>query len=315
MARTTGENESTFDPGFTRRVDGSIRRLVNRDGTFNVRRRGARIRDFHLFQLFVSLSWPRFVGVIAGGYLLMNLAFAVVYLVVGIESLHGADSSSRLAAFLSAFFFSCHTFTTTGYGSISPAGVAANAVAALEALFGLLCLAIATGLMYGRFSQGSARLAFSERMVVAPHGGGKALMFRVANRRSTTLMDMQARVMLTTVVEEKGRKIRRYRRLELETPAVYFMPLSWTLVHPITSESPLHDLNDGDLARANAEVLIVLQGFDDTFRQSVYARCSYRHDEIVWGSRFRPAFHPSDEGEMVLDLDRINDMEAASLGA
>jgi inward rectifier potassium channel len=178
-----------------------------------------------------------------------------------------------------------------------------------------MSFAIATGLLYGRFSQGSARLAFSERMVVAPHGEGKALMFRVANRRSTTLMDVQARLLLATVVEQNGRKIRRYRRLELETPAIYFMPLSWTLVHPVTADSPLYGLGADDLQRASAEVLVVLQGFDDTFRQSVYARYSYRHDEIAWGTRFRPAFHPSDEGEMVLDLDRINDTEAASLTA
>lgn len=243
----------------------------------------------------------------------MNIVFASSYFLIGIENLHGADTSSPARSFLSALFFSCHTFTTTGYGSIAPVGLLANSIAALEALGGLMCFAIATGLLYGRFSQGSARLAFSRTMVVAPHGEGQALMFRVANRRSTTLMDVHARLLLATVVEENGRRVRRYRRLEAETPSVYFMPLTWTLVHTITPESPLYGLDAEELSRRNGEVLVVLQGFDDTFRQSVYARNSYRQDEILWGARFSPAFHPSDEGEMVMDLERIDDTEPAPL--
>jgi inward rectifier potassium channel len=313
MSSTSTVPEAAFDPGFTRRVDGDIRRLVNRDGTFNVRRRGMRLRDFHLFQFFVALSWPRFLSVIFAGYLAVNVAFALVYLGLGIENLHGADRSTAAASFLSAFFFSSHTFTTTGYGSISPSGLWTNAVASVEALTGLLALAIATGLLYGRFSQASARLAFSERMLVAPHGGGTALMFRIANRRSTTLMDLGARLLLVTVVEEGGRPVRRYRRLELETPSVYFMPLSWTLVHPITEASPLWGMGPEALAGTRAEVLVLVQGYDDTFRQTIYGRWSFRHDEIRWGAKFRPAFHPSEHGDMLLDLNRMDDVEVAPL--
>jgi inward rectifier potassium channel len=301
--------ESTFDPGFTRTYDGPLSRTINKDGSFNVRRIGSRLDDMHLYQFLVSVSWPTFLAIILAGYLVVNSMFALFYLAAGIENITGANAGSLPSAFLSALFFSTHTFTTVGYGTMSPANLITNIIASTEALVGLLALAIATGLLYGRFSRPTARFVFSNTMVVAPHKGGTALMFRVANRRLSTLMELEASLLLMTVVFDEGRPVRKYDLLPLEVPTVYFLPLTWTLVHPIAPRSPLHGKTPEQLAGLQAEVLVLIKGFDDRFQQTVYARYSYRHDEIVWGKRFTPAFHISPEGDMVLDLRRIHETQ------
>jgi len=298
-----------FDPGFTKTYTGPLRRAINKDGTFNVRRRGARIHDLHIYQFLVSLSWPSFVAILFLGYVTMNVIFALLYLGIGIDKLSGADSSTILNSILSAFFFSTHTFTTVGYGTLAPIGVWANVLASFEAMIGLMCFAIATGLLYGRFSRASARLVFSDNVVVTQHRSGQALMFRVANRRSTTLMELEARLLLMTVVLQGGKPTRKYDLLDLELPSVYFLPLTWTIVHPIKPGSPLFGKTPEDLAAVQAEVLVLIKGYDDTFRQTVHARFSYRHNEVVWGRRFAPAFHIDDGGDMVVDLLKINAME------
>jgi len=192
-----------------------------------------------------------------------------------------------------------------GYGSISPKGTAANILAALEALSGLMGFAIATGLLYGRFSKPTAKIGFSQTMLIAPYQEGTSLQFRVVNQRANILMELEAKVLLMTVEGATGQPTRKYQPLNLERSSVYFFPLTWTVVHPIDPESPLYGKTAEDLALLQAEVLILIKGFDDTFSQTVHTRYSYRYDEIVWGARFTPAFRIDDDGDMVLDVDRV----------
>jgi len=209
---------------------------------------------------------------------------------------------------VSAFFFSAQTFTTVGYGRISPDGVLTSLVASLQALLGLMALAIGTGLLFGRFSRPAARLAFSKQMVVAPYQSGTGLQFRVANRRSNNLMEIEARVMMSTVESSEQGLQRKYKYLTLERQLVQFLPLTWTIVHPIDQESPLWDKGPDYLAQHQAEFLITIKAFDDTFFQTVHVRHSYRFEEVVWGARFVPAFEPDAQGEMVLDLGRLSEI-------
>jgi inward rectifier potassium channel len=301
--------DTNFDPGFTKSYTGPLRRAINKDGSFNVKRRGARIHDLHIYQFLVSISWPSFVSILLLGYVAANAAFALLYLLIGIHNLTGADASTPLGSFLSAFFFSAQTFTTVGYGTIAPTGFAANSVASFEAMFGFMSFAIATGLLYGRFSRASARLVFSDTMVITQHKGSSALMFRVANRRSSTLMEVEARVLLMTVVMQGDKPTRKYDLLELEVPSVNFLPLTWTIVHSIAPGTPLFGKSAEELAALQAEVLVLIKGYDDTFRQTVHARYSYRHNELAWGRRFTPAFHIDDGGDMVVDLLKISATE------
>ncbi len=304
-------DKPSFDPGFTEKYRGQLQRIIKADGDFNVRRRGTTWRDIHPYLFMINCPWPAFMGVIFAGYVVANVVFAFVYLGIGVEHLQGADTGTGLDRFLSAFFFSAQTFTTVGYGKISPEGFPANAVAAFQALLGLMAFAIATGLLFGRFSRPAARLAFSQQMVVAPYQTGASLQFRVANRRSNNLMEIEARLLLSTVESSGGSLLRKYKTLALERPAVQFLPLTWTVVHAIDDSSPLRGMTAEDLARLQAEFLILIKAFDDTFFQTVHVRHSYRHEEVVWGARFVPAFEADAQGEMVLDLKRLSEIASS----
>ena len=276
-------SQPSFDPGLTQQYGGRIGRSINKDGSFNVRRVGSRLRDTNLYLFLINISWSAFFGLILVGYVVTNLVFGSIYYLLDVHNLQGANSSTPALAFASACFFSAHTLTTVGYGNISPNSLGTNAVAAFEALLGLLGFALATGLLVGRVSRPSARIAFSESILINQYQNGTSLQFRIANQRTNSLMELDAKVMLMTVDETSNGLKRDFTVLRLERPSVYFFPLTWTIVHPIDHHSPFWGKTKEDLERLQAEVLILIKGFDETFSQTVHARYSYRFDEIVLG--------------------------------
>lgn len=296
-----------FDPGLTQQYTDRLRRSINPDGSFNVKLRGSRFKDRSLYLRLINMDWPWFIVSVFTGYLAVNLLFAFLYLMVGVEHLHGAETSMPGSPFWGAFFFSAHTLTTVGYGSISPEGPIANTVASIEAMAGVLGFAIATGLLYGRFSRPQARILFSEKILIAPYQTGSAVMFRIANRRENVLMEVEAALLFMTVDGHPPHVKRNFVDLPLERPKVFFLPLTWTIVHPIDESSPLYGKSEQDLIDEQVEFIVLIRCFDDTFSQTVDARYSYPSDQIVWARKFGPAFHVDSEGEFVLEIDKLND--------
>ncbi len=303
----------TFDPGLTQQYTGVLKRAINKDGEFNVRRAGLTWRDGHPYLFLINASLPTFMGLVAAAFIAMNTLFAGVYMAIGIENVKGTEAPTEWLRFVNAFFFSAHTLTTVGYGNMYPSGIAANTVASIEALAGLMAFAIATGLLFGRFSRPSARIGFSPNILVAPYMDGTSLQFRIVNRRSNNLIELEARLLLMTVEFIGERLQRRYLPLDLERNQVLFFPLTWTVVHPIDEKSPLFGKTLEDLERLQAEVMIMLKGFDETFGQRVNARSSYRYDEIVWGARFAPAFEIEQSGDLLLEVNKVGAIESATL--
>jgi inward rectifier potassium channel len=302
-----------FDPGLTQKYTGNFRRVINKDGTFNVRRRGANWHDFHPHLHLINMGWAPFFSLVFLGYLVVNTLFALAYYALGPGHLTGADSPTEVGRFLNDFFFSAHTLSTVGYGSISPKSLGSNIVASIESLVGVLGFAVATGLLFGRVSRPSAKIGFSQTMLVSPYQEIQSLQFRVVNRRRNDLMEIQARVMIMTVEDKDGQPTRRYTQLKLEREQVLFMPLTWTIVHPIDGESPMFGLTPKDLERLQAEVMILIKAYDDTFSQTVLARYSYRYDEINWNRRFAPAFSVDAEGDLVLELQKVGEISDSAL--
>lgn len=299
--------KESFDPGLTTQFSGELRRTINADGSFNVHREGLRWRDANPYLMLIDTTWPRFLLVVLAGFLTVNMIFACLYLIIGIQNLRGIEPD--VGPFANAFFFSVHTLTTVGYGNVYPEGTLTNLISSMEAATGLMVFAIATGLLYGRFSRPSARILYSRNALIAPYQDGTSLQFRVTNARRNVLMNMEARVLLMTVESKDGELKRSFIDLPLERQSVYFFALTWTIVHPIDASSPLFGKSREELAQHSAEFLVLIQGFDDTFSQQVHSRYSYRHDDLVWGAKFVPAFKVSPKGDLVVELDRIDELK------
>ena len=305
----------TFDPGLTQQFTGVLRRSINKDGSFNVYRRGGSWRDFHPYLQMLSMTWPQFFATILGGYLLLNVLFALAYFALGPGHLQGADGASETERFLNDFFFSTHTLTTVGYGNMVPASLVTNILASLEAIAGLMAVALGTGLMFGRFSRPSAKIAFSESILMAPYQDQSSLQVRIVNLRPNILMELEANLVLMTVEGTPGKMKRRFETLKLERDTIYFLALTWTIVHPLDETSPLFGKTAEDLARLQAEFVILIKAFDDTFSQTVHARYSYRYDELTWQAKFHPAFEIDGSGNMILNVDRVGSHALLSEGA
>ena len=301
--------QPSFDPGLTRQYGGKLGRSIDARGRFNVLRSGFGLRDTGVYLFLMNRSWFTFFAIVGAAYLVVNLLFALVYYAIGVDTLQGAHAAEPLRGFLDAFFFSVQTFTTVGYGHMAPNTPLSSFVAAMEALSGLLGFAVGTGLLWGRFSKPSACLVFSDRILVAPYQGGLSLQFRVANRRPNVLMEIEAKMLMMTV-EGEGAALRRdFVDLKLEVPSVYFLPLTWTLVHKIDETSPFWGMTAQDLAGRQLQMLILLKAFDDTFSQTVHGRFSYTHEEFVWNARFVRSFDVNDQGALVLHMSRVSQYE------
>ena len=194
-------------------------------------------------------------------YFAVNTIFAALYYSLGPGHLQGGDAPNKIDRFLNAFFFSAHTLTTVGYGNIAPKTVSANLLAVVEALIGLLGFALATGILFGRFSRPSARIGFSEHALIAPYDNGTSLQFRIVNRRPNTLMELEAIVILMTVEEEGGKFKRKFQPLPLERSTIDFLALTWTIVHPIDESSPLFGKTTGRNRKRASRSNCADQGF------------------------------------------------------
>ena len=186
-------------------------------------------------------------------------------MVIGLEQLSGVVSGSFMDDFAHAFFFSVQTFTTVGYGSISPNGIIANMVATIDALVGLLSFALATGLFFARFSKPKAQFLFSDLAIIAPYRDGKSLQFRIANKRNNRIINLAANVNLTWISEQNGVKKRHFARLPLEISQITLFPLNWTIVHAINENSPLYEKSEEDMRRMEIEILALIVGYDESF--------------------------------------------------
>ena len=295
----------------------STQRLLNKDGSFNVRRRGLGVlRSQSLYHWAIGLTWPRFLLAAALNYLTINVVFALLYLACGGGALIGAEAQQMGGSFWRAFFFSVETFATIGYGEITPIGVPSHVIMVFEALVALMTQALITGLLFARFARPTAAILFSTHMVVAPFQGGRGLMFRITNLRDNQLIDLKARVTSSWIERTDKGEGRRFRQLTLERSDVIFFPLAWTLVHPITEESPLYGLSDADLRTSDFEFLCIITATDETFAQVVHARTSYKAQELVWGAKFTNIFLPPDDrGRLAVDIDRIDEYEQVALPA
>jgi inward rectifier potassium channel len=281
----------------------------------NVTKKGVGILDrYSWYHTMLEMSRGKFLLLLLLNYILVNICFAGVYYLIGINHLQGVHAGSPLKNFSEVFFFSAQTFTTVGYGRISPIGFAASAVSTFEAFLGLLSFAIATGLFFGRFSRPQAFLKFSHNALIAPYKEGTALMFRTAPYKNNNLSEAEVKLTLAMQMDDNGKMVNRFYNLDLEISSINALALSWTVVHPIEEKSPLYGFTEQDIKNARMEILVFVKAFDEVFSNTVITRYSYITNEVVWGAKFRMMFYPSeDKRKTVLNLAHLNHFDRVSL--
>ncbi|MEY4110715.1 MAG: hypothetical protein RLZZ46_1070 [Bacteroidota bacterium] len=307
------KNEDSRELGFGSTESGA-RRLLNKDGNFNIRRTGLSLfKRISLYHDLIDMSWPGFIGLIFLVYFLVNIIFALLYYYVGTQHLAGVEGISEWDKFTEAFFFSAQSLTTVGYGRISPIGFWASFIASVEAMTGLLGFALITGLLYGKFTRPNAKILFSKTAVMAPHKNINAFMFRIVNERKNQLLEIEAQLIFSFNQNASEKKNRVYIPLELENSKINFFPLPWTIVHPINAESPLFGRTEKDMEDGDAEFIIMIKAYDDSFSQNVYRRFSYTYKEIKWGAKFPIMWQKDSDGKTILHLEKLDDTFEAQL--
>ena len=244
--------------------------------------RGAPTRIFDdLYHFLVNASWPALIGMIAVAFAFANLIFATGYY------LDGGIENARTGSFADMFFFSVQTMATIGYGKMEPVSLFSNILVSIEALTGLLALALMTGLVFSKFSRPTARVRFSRYVVIGPRDGVTSLMIRAANLRANRIVEANIHVVLARQeITAEGDSVRRLYDLEMTRSRSAMFALSWTTVHRIVEGSPLFGETRESLAGSTAEIIVSITGLDETFSQTIHARHTYELDEIVWGARF-----------------------------
>ena len=312
MALTRRQNllKDNNDTGFGGNPDNYGGRFVNRDGTFNVRKEGVPFyQRFSLYHTMLNMPSWKFFGTLFTFYLTVNFLFGIVYYFVGPRQFVGVLATTQWQYFKEMFFFSTETYTTVGYGRVNPIGDTANSIAAVESMLGFLSFAIATGLLYGRFSKPKSFLLFSKEALISPYRDGSALMFRFATYKDHhTMTNVDIKVNAALLVEENGKTTYKFYDLNLERNKVESLPMNWTVVHPLTSDSPIYDFTKEDMKKADLEIYVSIRAFDDVYSNVVQQRTSYTWDEILFGRKFVQMYRESDDGRTtIVELQRLHE--------
>ena len=286
-------------------------RFLNKDGTVNIRRLdGDFLGRIDVYHSLITMSWKKFILMVLLGYMIANLIFASLYYWAGPHNFGNLTHKDSLHEFLELFFFSAQTLTTVGYGYIYPKGTLVSTIAAIESMTGLLTFALATGILYGRFSRPQAHIRYSEHCVIAPYDDITGFMFRMANTTQNELIETEVKLILVKNNLETNQ--REFLPLSLEVEKISFMALSWTIVHPIDDKSPMYKMTKADLEKSDAEFMILFKAINDTYSDTVYSRTSYKGHELIENAKFKPLQRTQRGNKVTVDLRKLNEIEKLS---
>ena len=281
-----------------------------RSGDMHIRAIGLDKRmAFDFYHRMMQLSWPRLGLLFVSVFLTFNLLFAALYM-VDPHGLATAHDATQVPQFWRLFFFSVATVATIGYGNVYPISAYANIVVVIEITLGIIYFALSTGIAFARFSRPTARILFSRTLVVREIDGVPTLMLRAANQRHNMIYQAQARVSLLTDEEMGGVRMRRFVDLELARSTTPAFALTWTIMHPIGSESPLRAWFETPGDQGDREIVVILSGIDESSAQTIHSRWSYRLRDARRGARFVDIIANDDGSVRTIDYRRFHDTVA-----
>jgi inward rectifier potassium channel len=249
------------------------------------------------YHLMLTLPWVGFIAIVAMLYIALNISFAALYLLGGDCILN--DNGS----FQDAFFFSVQTFAGIGYGVLSPKTTYANYIVVIEAITGLLAIALLTGLSFARFARPTAKVLFSKFAVVMPQDNLPTLMLRTANQRRNQILEAQVTLSLSRdEVTADGHHLRRFYELQVIPSHNPAFSLPWTLMHPINEQSPLYGFSADSLAESQSQIIVSLSGIDEPVSQNVHARHTYGANNIILNHQLVDMIHVIDDRNRYVDL-------------
>ncbi len=290
------------DPGFGNTSSPFAKQVITKRGNYCVNHLNKKQKFSESYDFLVRISWSYFFILSLATYLLANLFFAGIYTLIGVDQISVLDNQVSFTGFLNAFFFSCQTFTSLGYGSMSPNGISSGIVSSLESFVGLLYFAFVTSLLYGRFSKPRPSLRFSKHIVLREFKGKNAIMFRVVNNRVNAMINPKIKVNLNLATENSsGEFVNNYYDLILENDRITYLPTTWTIVHEIDVNSPLFDFNPEEITKLHGEFLILMSYYDEAFNQDVYQMYSYSIKEIILNYKFVKAYYYDSNGRMTMN--------------
>ena len=288
-----------------RRVPGRNSGRVLRTGVGTIVAHGMPDRKrLDLYHRALTATWPAFFASLAGFFILLNAVFATLYLCG-----HAPIANQAPDGFVGAFFFSVETLATVGYGDMHPQTVYAHAIATIEIFTGMSSIALATGLIFVRFSRPRARIIFSRYAVVRPLDSQPTLMLRAANARQNVIIEAKARLRLMRYeITPEGYPIWRIRDLKLVREQHPIFLLGWTLMHVIDETSPLYGETAESLAACEASLMLMIEGSDETTTQIMYGRTALAHSDIRWQHGFVDLLHDDDEGVTHIDYTKFDEV-------
>jgi inward rectifier potassium channel len=281
-------------------------RFLNQDGTVNIKRK---VTDKHIgfdmYHWLLGIKWGQFFALVFFSYGAVNTLFAIIYFSIGVDKFGGIEAGSGIENFLQLFFFSAQTLTTVGYGHIYPNSSLISTVSSIESMFGLMGFALVTGILYGRFAKPKADIQYSNKALISPYNDITGFMFRIANKKQNELIETECQLVLA--INNLETKKRDFHFLDLERSKINFLPLTWTLVHPIDDKSQLYEVTQDEFNQRDGEFIILIKSITDTYFHTVYSRMSYKASEIAWNAKFVPMKQmPNKDGSISINLNDIH---------
>ena len=306
IKETLNKKKESAELGFGSKNYNESVRFLNQDGTVNIKRK---VTDKHIgfdmFHWLLGIKWGQFFALVFFSYGAVNTLFAIIYFSIGVDKFGGIEAGSGIENFLQLFFFSAQTLTTVGYGHIYPNSSLISTVSSIESMFGLMGFALVTGILYGRFAKPKADIQYSNKALISPYNDITGFMFRIANKKQNELIETECQLVLA--INNLETKKRDFHFLDLERSKINFLPLTWTLVHPIDDKSQLYEVNQDEFNQRDGEFIILIKSITDTYFHTVYSRMSYKASEIAWNAKFVPMKQmPNKDGSISINLNDIH---------